>query len=188
MRAEAAAALAVAVLLVAGCSTGDEPSAGPTPAATPSPSPTRAAFGCDRVSGAEVGQWLGAPLEVEANPTEDGATACSAVHLGDERVTLSWAPVTGAGTLDVASNRVFGDREPAPAVEETTLPGGTPARMVVTEVPGTQIQVDLVSLTGDDGLHVVVSAGAVGGGLTLGLARLVDTAARIAEAYATPAG
>lgn len=190
MRAEAslAAALAFAVLGVTGCSADDEPSSRPSATPTPTASPT-AAFGCERVSDADLGEWLGVPLQVEADPTDDGGTSCSATDLGDTLLVVEWAPLTGAdGDLDVAANQVFADRDPAPTVEETALPGGAPARMVVTEDPGTQVQVDLVSLTGDDGLHVVVSAGATGGGLTLDRARLVDTAARIADAYAVPTG
>ncbi|TQK69779.1 hypothetical protein [Nocardioides sp. SLBN-35] len=190
MRAEAslAAALAFAVLGVTGCSADDEPPSRPSATPTPTASPT-AAFGCERVSDADLGEWLGVPLQVEADPTDDGGTSCSATDLGDTLLVVEWAPLTGAdGDLDVAANQVFADRDPAPTVEETALPGGAPARMVVTEDPGTQVQVDLVSLTGDDGLHVLVSAGATGGGLTLDRARLVDTAARIADAYAVPTG
>lgn len=182
MRAELASALAVAVLGLAGCSA-DEPSARPTPTPTPTPTPAEAAFGCDRVSDAELGEWLGVPLEVEEYAADDGGTSCAAAHSGDQLLQAQWAPLTGADTLDVAANRVFADREPVPTVVDTALPGGEPARMVVTEVPGTQIQVDLVALAGGVGLHVIVSAGDPTGRIAAGRARLVDAAARIAEAY-----
>ncbi|MBM7516208.1 hypothetical protein [Nocardioides nitrophenolicus] len=188
MRAEGrlAAVLVVAVLGLVGCSGEDEPAPGPS--AAPTTTAATAAFDCAPVSDADLSEWLGVPLTVATDPTDDGGTACSATDLGDQLLLVEWAPLTGAGDLDVAANRVFADRDPAPVVEETALPGGAPARMVVTETPGTQIQVDLVSLNGRDGLHVVVSAGATGDRLTLGRDRLVDAAARIADAYAAPAG
>lgn len=183
MRAELAAALAVAVLGLAACSDDTDPPAAPAPTATTS----QAALTCERVRGADLSTWLGVPLEVAANPT-DGGTGCSAQHLGDVLVQVQWARVEGADSIEMAAGQVFAGRSPRPAVEETTLPGGAPARRVVTEDPGAQVQVDLVTMSDGDGLHVLVSAGSTTGRLSITRARLEGAAARIAAAYADPAG